>query len=142
MKPYKQLFYEYIVMYRPYINQLNVLLSSFNLSSPLWSIMYFIFREGGQTISDISLYQNVEKPTTTKMVQKLIELGYVEIHAGNDKRVKIVQLSENGREVYSKVQEKIDHFQRYLLEDISDEERLIVARILKDITAKMDTYKG
>lgn len=142
MKPYKQLFYEYRVLYRPYVNQLNVLLSSFHLTSPLWLIMYFIYREGAQTISDIAHYQNVEKPTTTKMVQKLTELGYVEIRPGNDKRVKIVQLSENGLKVYKEVQDKIDHFQEYLLEDVSEEDRLKVARILRDINRKIDTYKG
>lgn len=142
MKPYKQLFYEYRVLYRPYVNQLNVLLSSYNLTSPQWMVMYFIYHEGAQTISDIALYQNVEKPTTTKMVQKLTELGYVEIRSGNDKRVKIVQLSENGQEVYKEVREKIDQFQEYLLEDVSDEDQLKVARILRDINRKIDTYKG
>ncbi|SES31066.1 MarR family winged helix-turn-helix transcriptional regulator [Psychrobacillus sp. OK032] len=137
MESYKQLFNEYINMYRPYVNQLNVLLTAFNLTTAQWSIIYFIFREGAKTIGEISLYQNVEKPTTTKLVQRLIELGYVEIHAGNDKRVKIVQLSEQGLIVYGQVREKIDHFQNGLLEDISEEERLIVARVLKEISGKL-----
>ncbi|MFJ8063603.1 MarR family winged helix-turn-helix transcriptional regulator [Psychrobacillus sp. NPDC096426] len=140
MESYKLLFNEYIKMYRPYVNQLNVLLTAFNLTTAQWSIIYFIFREGAKTIGDISLYQNVEKPTTTKLVQKLSELGYVEIHAGNDKRVKIVQLSEEGMKVYGQVREKIDHFQKGLLEGISEEEQLIVARVLKDISGKLN-YK-
>lgn len=137
MESYKQLFNEYINMYRPYINKLNALLTSFNLTTAQWSIMFLIFREGSKTIGDISLYQNVEKPTTTKLVQKLMDLGYVEIHSGNDKRVKIVQLSEEGMKVYGQVREKIDHFQKGLLEGISEEERLIVARVLKDISGKL-----
>jgi len=137
MESYKQLFNEYINMYRPYVNQLNVLLTAFNLTTAQWSIIYFIFREGAKTIGEISLYQNVEKPTTTKLVQRLIELGYVEIHAGDDKRVKIVQLSEQGLTVYGQVREKIDHFQKGLLEGISEEERLIVARVLKEISGKL-----
>lgn len=142
MESYKELFNEYIKMYRPYINHLNALLVEFNLTTAQWSIMYFVFREGAKTIGDISLYQNVEKPTTTKLVQKLIELGYVEIHAGDDKRVKFVQLSEEGLAVYSKVREKIDHFQNSLLEGISEDDRLIVIRILKGISSKIETCKG
>lgn len=137
MESYKQLFNEYINMYRPYVNQLNMLLTSFNLTTAQWSIMYFVYREGTKTIGDIATYQNVEKPTTTKLIQKLMELGYVEIQAGDDKRVKIVQLSEDGMKVYGQVREKIDHFQKGLLEGISEEERLIVARVLKDISGKL-----
>ena len=137
METYKQLFNEYINMYRPYVNRLNGLLTSFNLTTAQWSIMFFIFREGAKTIGDISLYQNVEKPTTTKLIQRLMELGYVEIQVGSDKRVKIVQLSEEGLKVYGQVREKIDHFQKGLLEGISEEERLIVARVLKDISGKL-----
>ncbi|TQR16286.1 MarR family winged helix-turn-helix transcriptional regulator [Psychrobacillus soli] len=142
MESYKELFNEYIKMYRPYINQLNALLVEFNLTTAQWSIMNFVFREGAKTIGDISLYQNVEKPTTTKLVQKLIELGYVEIYAGDDKRVKFVQLSNEGLAVYSKVRRKIDHFQNSLLEGISEDDRLIVVRILKGISDKIETYKG
>lgn len=137
METYKQLFNEYINMYRPYVSRLNGLLTSFNLTTAQWSIMFFIFREGAKTIGDISLYQNVEKPTTTKLIQRLMELGYVEIQVGSDKRVKIVQLSEEGLKVYGQVREKIDHFQKGLLEGISEEERLIVARVLKDISGKL-----
>ncbi|GGA38103.1 MarR family winged helix-turn-helix transcriptional regulator [Psychrobacillus lasiicapitis] len=137
MESYKQLFNEYIAMYRPYINKLNALLASYNLTTAQWSIMLLIFREGAKTIGDISLYQNVEKPTTTKLVQKLIDLGYVEIHAGNDKRVKIVQLSEEGTKVYGQMREKIDHFQKDLSEGISEEERLVVAKVLKKISSKL-----
>lgn len=137
MEPYKQLFNEYINMYRPYINRLNGLLTSFNLTTAQWSIMFLIFREGAKTIGDISLHQNVEKPTTTKLVQKLVELGYVEIQVGSDKRVKIVQLSDEGLKVYGQVREKIDYFQRGLSEGISEEERLVVARVLKEISSKL-----
>ena len=137
MESYKQIFNEYITMYRPYINRLNGLLASFNLTTAQWTIMLFIYQEGSKSIGDISVYQNVEKPTTTKLVQRLIELGYVEVRVGHDKRVKIVQLSVDGLEVYGQVRVKIDHFQKGLLEDISEEERIIVARVLKDIAGKL-----
>ncbi|MNI19329.1 putative HTH-type transcriptional regulator [compost metagenome] len=138
MKPHKQLFYAYAMMYRPYINQLNAELSPFSLSSPYWSIMHRIVNEGPQTISDISIRQNVEKPTITKMVQRLGELGYVEAVSGDDKRTRFIQLTDKGREVFDQVQLKLDIFQKELAEDMSEDEQLMIARALENIRKKIE----
>ncbi|MNN78859.1 putative HTH-type transcriptional regulator [compost metagenome] len=125
-------------MYRPYINKLNEVLSPFNLSSPYWFIMFRIVNEGPQTISDISIRQNVEKPTITKMVQRLSELGYVEAVPGDDKRTKFIQLTDKGREIFDQVQHKLDVFQSNLAEDMSEDEQLLVARALENIRRKIE----
>ena len=142
MEAHKQLFYEYTVLYRPYFNQLNTELSAFNLSLSQWMIMRFILENGTQTISEISIQRNVERPTTTKMVQKLNELGYVESRAGEDKRTKFIELTKTGREVSRQVQEKVSNYQKYLLEEVSEADQLLVAGVLRNISGKITTYKG
>ena len=109
MKPHKQLFYAYSALYRPYINQLNAQLAPFNLTSSQWAVLHFVLHNGEHTISDISTYQNVERPTITKMVQRLIELDYVEAQSGTDKRTRFIRLSKNGEAVCEQVLEKVKH---------------------------------
>lgn len=138
MKPHKELFYAYLTMYRPYINRLNEELSPFNLSSPYWFIMVRIVNEGPQTISDISIRQNVEKPTITKMCQRLGELGLIEAKSGEDKRTKFIQLTDKGSEIFDQIQQKLDVFQRGLAEDLSEDEQLLVARALEKIRRKIE----
>lgn len=142
MKPHKQLFNEYTATYRPYLNRVNVLLVPFSLSVPLWSVMRLIFYEGARTVSDISYHQKVERPTITKVVQKLGELGYVEVQSGEDRRTRIIQLTENGWEVCCQIQKKLDEFQQYVLEDVSEEDRLLVANVLRSVSEKIAIYKG
>ena len=142
MEAHKQFFYEYTVLYRPYFNQLNTVLSAFNLSLSQWMIMRFILDNGTHTISEISIQRNVERPTTTKMVQKLNELGYVEARAGEDKRTKFIELTKTGREVSKQVQEKVSNYQKYLLEEVSEADQLLVAGVLRNISEKITTYKG
>lgn len=142
MKPHKQLFYAYSTLHRPYINQLNNLLSPFFLAGSQWAIMHFILQNGAHTISDISTYQNVEKPTITKMVQKLIELDYVEAQPGKDKRTKFILLTENGYTICEQVQEKLSDYQKKLLKDIPEADQLLVANVLQDISEKIITDKG
>ncbi|WP_163530024.1 MarR family winged helix-turn-helix transcriptional regulator [Halobacillus ihumii] len=141
MQPYKQFFYAYNATYRPYVNQLNHELAEFQLYSSQWRIMHFILHNGGQTVSDIAIYQKVEKPTTTKMVHKLIELGYLQASAGADKRSKVIQLTDKGEEICDQVQKKISQFQSYLLEDIPEDEQLIAARLLEHISGKITDYR-
>lgn len=140
MRPYKQFFHEYNVTYRPYVNQLNQELAEFQLYSSQWRIMHFILHNGGKTVSEIAHYQKVEKPTTTKMVQRLIDLDYLQATVGADKRTKLIQLTEKGKEICTQVQEKISQFQRYLLEGIPEEEQEIATRLLQHIAGRSSAY--
>lgn len=137
MKPHRQFFYEYAKMYRPYMNQLNDRLSPFSLSVPLWSIMHLLFHDGPHTVSAISGRQNVEKPTITKMLQRLAELGFVEAQAGSDKRTRIIQLTEQGIEVFAKAQEEISRYQEFLVEGMSEEELKSAAHVLREISRNL-----
>lgn len=142
MKPHKQLFYAFSTIYRPYLNQINAELFPFNLTSSQWTVMNFILTNGAHTISDISTYQNVEKPTITKTVQKLIELDYVEAYSGTDKRRKYIRLTETGYEVCEQVQEKLSIYQSYLLKEIPEADLLLVTNILRGISDRITTYEG
>ncbi|WP_172368941.1 MarR family winged helix-turn-helix transcriptional regulator [Sporosarcina jiandibaonis] len=139
MKPHKQLFYAYSALYRPYLNQINAQLAPFSLTSSQWAIMHFILRNGAQTISDISTYINVERPTITKMVQRLTELDYVEAQPGIDKRTRFIRLSENGQTVCEQVQEKLSAYQSYLLEEIPEADQVLVADVLRKISDRINT---
>jgi DNA-binding MarR family transcriptional regulator len=139
MKPHKQLFYAYSALYRPYFNQLNARLAPFKLTSPQWAIMHFILQNGENTISAISTYHNVERPTITKMVQRLIELDYAEAQPGEDKRTRFIRLSENGQAVCEHVQEKLSTYQSYLLAEIPEADQLLVADVLSKISARINT---
>ncbi len=134
MEPHRQFFWEYAVMYRPYVNQLNEQLSPFRLSVPLWSIMHLLFHDGPHTIGGISNRQNVEKPTITKMVQRLVELDIVEAQHGSDRRTRIIQLTEHGTEVFGRVREKISSYQKSLVKDIPEEELRSAALVLHKIS--------
>lgn len=140
VRPYKQFFHEYNVVYRPYVNQLNYELAEFQLYSSQWRIMHFILHNGAKTVSEIAHYQKVEKPTTTKMVQRLIELGYLQATAGADKRTKLIRLTEKGEGIYDLVQAKISAFQRYLLEGIPEDEQLVAIKLLQHIAGRIEDY--
>ncbi|WP_082233094.1 MarR family winged helix-turn-helix transcriptional regulator [Halobacillus massiliensis] len=142
MKTHRTLFYEYVMLYRPYINKLNEWLAPFHLYASQWSILSHLWQQGGQTVSEISLHKKVEKPTTTKMVQRLLELELVEVTSGRDKRTKTIQISDYGLDICQQIEEKISEYQAYLLEDFSEEEQELVIRVLQNVSEKIGKGKG
>jgi DNA-binding MarR family transcriptional regulator len=133
MKPHQAFFHEYRMMYRPFINKLNVYLASHQLYSSQWAILRLLINDKSLTLVEISNSLNVEKPTTTRMIQKLNELGYVTTVPGKDKREKKVQLTSLGHDVCKDVQVTIEKFQLDALEGISVEEQIIVSKVLETV---------
>ncbi|RFU62532.1 MarR family winged helix-turn-helix transcriptional regulator [Peribacillus glennii] len=121
------------MLYRPFENRLNLELSKHNLYRAQWSILYYLANYGSATLVEISNYLGVEKPTVTRTVTRLEELGYVEHVPGKDRREKRMQLTEPGSKIYQDVRVTIDQFEQDILKGISEEEQLQAIRIMKEI---------
>ena len=104
-------FQRYLRLYRPLITSLNELLSAYELSYSLWEVVFYIKNNGPSTLVDIANHYNVEKPTITRRVHRLEELQMVKQIAGQDRREKIIQLTELGEEVYKACRKKITNLE-------------------------------
>lgn len=121
------------MLYRPFENKLVVLLSEHNIQRAQWTIMYYLFNFGTATLVELSNYQSVEKPTITRTINQLEDLGFVEKVPSKDKREKRMQLTELGRKVYKEVRVTIDQYEAKILEGISETEQLQAIQIMADI---------
>ncbi len=120
-------------LYRPFESKLNVELGKHQLYRAQWSILYYIVNFGSPTLVEISNYLGVEKPTVTRTINRLEELGYVENIPGKDKREKRMQLTDLGKKVYLEVRETVDEFEKELIEGVSEKELLLAIQIMKTI---------
>lgn len=121
------------MLYRPFENRLNLELSKHDLYRAQWSILYYLSNFGSATLVELSNYLSVEKPTVTRTIARLEELGYVEHVPGKDRREKRMQLTELGRKIYKDVRVTIDQFEQDILKGISEEEQLEAIRIMEEI---------
>ncbi len=99
-------------MYRPFTNQLNVQLEKYQLYSSQWAVLRLLIDKGPHSLVEIANFMFIEKPSVTRLVQKLGELGYVETVAGKDKREKLVQLTAHGETIVQEIQEHLKPFFR------------------------------
>jgi MarR family transcriptional regulator, transcriptional regulator for hemolysin len=135
-------FQRYLRLYRPLITSLNELLNAYELSYSLWEVIFYIKNNGPSTLVDIANHYNVEKPTITRRVHRLEELQMVKQIAGQDKREKIIQLTELGEEVYKACRKKITNLEIRVMEDIGKEEQEVVFYTLPKIQEKMMNKEG
>ncbi|MEK3854373.1 MarR family winged helix-turn-helix transcriptional regulator [Cytobacillus sp. FSL H8-0458] len=119
-----------MLLYRPFENRLNHALSKHHLYRAQWSIMYYLNNDGSVTLVELSHYLGVEKPTVTRTIAKLGEMGYLETVPTKDKREKKMQLTVVGRKVYQEVRATIDEFEQNILKGISEEEQLEGIRLM------------
>ena len=121
------------MLYRPFENKLNLHLAEHQLYRAQWTILYYFENIGPATLVELSHYMSVEKPTVTRTINRLEELGYVEQVPGKDKREKRMQLSEVGRHVYKDVRVTLDQFEQEILKGIPEDEQNEVMRIMGEI---------
>lgn len=123
-------FQRYLRLYRPLINTLNELMSTYQLTYSLWQVIFYIKNNGSSTLVDISNYYNVEKPTITRRVHRLEELQIVRQIPGKDRREKVIQLTELGEEIYTECRKKITALENRVMQGIPNEEQKIIFQTL------------
>ncbi|MDM5286643.1 MarR family transcriptional regulator [Peribacillus castrilensis] len=133
MKTFQKFFQQLLLLYRPFENNLNIQLNKHDLHRAQWSILYYLNNYGSATLVELANYQSVEKPTITRTIARLEELGYVEHVPSKDKREKRMRLTELGKKVYSEVRVTIDQYEQEILKGITEEEQLAVIRIMGEI---------
>ncbi|MGG3479098.1 MarR family transcriptional regulator [Peribacillus frigoritolerans] len=133
IKTFQKFFQQLLLLYRPFENNLNIQLNKHDLHRAQWSILYYLNNYGSATLVELANYQSVEKPTITRTIARLEELGYVEHVPSKDKREKRMRLTELGKMVYSEVRVTIDQYEQEILKGITEEEQLAAIRIMGEI---------
>jgi len=131
------LFDSYRDLYRPYVNAVNHRLAKHQLYTSQWIILRLIKIRESCTLAELARETRVEKPSVTRIIQKLIELNYVEIKHGDDKREKYVRLTELGFEVYASLQEELSNFLNELTEGIDEADLRTTRDVLDQILLKL-----
>lgn len=114
-------FFEHILqLRRQYVEHMNKELERFNLSTAQWLVLKNINKQAETTLVEIAKQQQLEKPTVTKIVQKLVKESYIQVRLGVDKREKILSLTAKGNSIYNDVFTIIQSTQQQLLKDVPD----------------------
>ncbi|WP_338448099.1 MarR family transcriptional regulator [Niallia oryzisoli] len=112
-------FHQHLQFSRSFTKKLNEQLASVGLYHSQWMIVYYLKQFGASTLVEISQYNDVEKPTITRTVNRLDEMQLIEKVPSKDKRERKIQLTEKGNFVYEEALKVVEEFENKLLEEIS-----------------------
>lgn len=129
----KMLFHEIHQKSRLSVKEVNDALKEFGLYSSQWSILFCLKQFGPMTQKGIWQYLNVEAPTVARTVQRLEETGWVMRKEGEDKRERIVHLSERAEGKVKEIERRIVGVEEKLLTSLSEEEQRQLMELLQKI---------
>lgn len=125
-------FNSYINVYRPYIHHINVILEPYDLYAAQFRVLRDIAENQPTTLVQVSKRSFIEKPTSRKIIKKLIGFNLVQaINSKEDKREKFLTLTEKGEAMHKEIYEQVLEFQNKCFEAIgADEQELLKAEEL------------
>ncbi len=113
--------------------ELNEHLQKHDLYSSQWTILYCLKNNGPMTQSDIWRYLLVEAPTITRTLVKLEESGWVMRTQGNDKRERLVSLTEKAKNMLPIIEQEVKTFEQKMIKHLTDEEQDYFFNILNKL---------
>ncbi|MDN7228972.1 MarR family transcriptional regulator [Planococcus liqunii] len=129
----KLLFHEIHQKSRLSVKEVNDALKEFHLYSSQWSILFCLEQFGEMTQKEIWQYLNVEAPTVTRTLMRLEHSGWVVRKEGQDKRERLVQLSEFAKKMVPQIEKRIQEVEESLLSSLSEAEQQQLIELLKKI---------
>lgn len=139
-----QLFHTIHQLSRELVKQTNNTLQPFGLYTAQWSVLFVLKDKGKMTQKELCDYLAVEAPPMTRTIQRLIKQGYVKQVAGEDRRVKIIEMTEQAKAAYPKWETAVLEMNDRLLMGVPDEQRESMQQLLSSylMNVKENSQKG
>lgn len=110
-------------------------LKKFGIGSGQSVFLFQLFKEDGVNQETLAEIIYMDKGTTARAIQKLEEQGLVtRVEGKDDKRSKIVYLTEKGRALEGPITEIMKQWDREIIKDLTEEEIVALRKIIEKIS--------
>lgn len=136
------------ILYRKSHLYKNYFLSEYNITASEQPFITTLYFNDGVSQEFLSSYLSIDKASTTRVVQSLIEKGYIEkVRDENDKRVNRIYLTKDGRATEKGVMKVLKNWSEILTDDMNEEEKEIAYSLLTRMVdnlekSKLEFYKS
>ena len=130
-------FYQNLQFSRSFTKGLNEQLVGIGLYHSQWVIVYYLKQFGPSTLVEISHYIDVEKPTISRTVDRLEKSQLIEKIPSKDRRKRLIQLTEQGNQVYVEAKKLVDEFEKKLIEGIAEGDMVTTFRTMQLLKEKL-----
>ena len=133
----KDILHLYNQKYRYFNKEMNQRLRKYDLYASQWAILYCLDQSGPLTQTDIWKYLNIEAPTVTRTLSRLEKNGWVERLPGEDKREKMIYLTEEAKKELPNIKITMKQFDDDMLQQLDQNERKLLYQLLSKLTSEV-----
>ncbi len=106
-----------------------------DISKREFSLIVFVGKQQQVIMRDIADFLAVPMSTTTGIVDKMVEKGYIaRYHSDQDRRIIKVELSKFGKETFELMERTMFRMGDAMLGDLSDKEQNLLVSLLEKVT--------
>jgi DNA-binding MarR family transcriptional regulator len=117
-------------------------LRDFPITPAQFDVLQTLFFQGEKRMSDISRNLGITKSTTTGLVKRLIDAGFIERRRSErDRRSFIIGISSSGKSLIEKVIDRRVEYLRSVMTEISTEQVISLEQIVSLLLEVMDSKK-
>lgn len=127
------------ILYRKNLIYLNMALKPFNLTSAEQPFLMYLFRIDGVSQEELSAYLAIDKASTARVIQSLLEKGYVRKEKSlSDKRYNQIFLTDKAKLYRGQIIENVINWSDFLAEDLDEESAAIMISTLEKMVQKVE----
>ena len=104
---------------RLFTDRINTLLQTYELNYSLWTVLYIIKNAGACSQIEIAQALQISQPAITKRIAALEKSGFICYIPTENKREKIVSLSEKGEQCFSEGEKQIQKLEEQYSQGLS-----------------------
>jgi DNA-binding MarR family transcriptional regulator len=105
-----------------------------------WSIMKQLWIKDGQSQQELSVCTDRDKPCTTRLIDTMEKHNLVvRVPDQNDRRVKLIYLTHQGKELQKLLTDQIVQSEKEALDGVDEQELAVCRKVLQQICANLST---
>lgn len=115
----------------------------FGISVSQCYILETLHTHGPLTMKELAKKMYLKTSTITRVVEQLVKKGYVKREEGaNDRRVRLVNLTKQGKAVYKKAWDSVFESEKIILETIPAEHKKVLINFLVKLNEAVENWQS
>ncbi|SMD39020.1 DNA-binding transcriptional regulator, MarR family [Reichenbachiella faecimaris] len=112
-----------------------------DISKRDFAVLIFVGKNHDVIMRDIAMYLGIPVSTTTGVIDKLVEKGYLKrYHSKEDRRTIKIGLSKFGLDSYNLLQSTLHHMGGAMLAGLSEKEQTELIHLMERVAANLVNY--
>lgn len=127
------------IAYRALNDELTRVLFQFNIAIPAWKLIGQLHDHGDMKLTEVANRLRIEAPSATELIDKLERRELVtRKNQETDKRVKIIGITEKGKNLLIDIDPLVKQTMGRLLKDVTREDLVSYIKVLESIVNNSD----